>query len=105
MERMLVNYTDTEFKALIGDVITERLNDIGIKKDPNDKYLTREEASELIGITKVAISNRISKGLYKTKRIGKRVLISRNTIIESLSAEQIERALNKGLINKNEVQK
>lgn len=86
------------FENTIANAVRKGLSEMNGNAASQDKWITREKAAEIIGASTQTISNRLSKGLYEYRKVGQRVLLSQNSVLDLLTPEERERVQDLNLI-------
>jgi hypothetical protein len=88
MPRLLVQLTESEFRALIEDAFQMVLIKQGSKDRPPPRYLTRKQVAEMLHITLMTLNEWRKKGILKPKYIGGRALYSSQQIEKILENQK-----------------
>lgn len=85
----LHNVTPEDFKNEILSGVQEKLDAFkkSLKSD-NTEYLTRKDASAMLGVSLVTIHDWCNKGILKPYRIGNMVRFKRADIVETLESSR-----------------
>ncbi len=76
------NVTKEELFEAINNIVENKLTAFLKSKEPEN--LTVKQASKLLGVTDLTIHNYIKKGILPASKIGRRIVISRANLEESL---------------------
>ena len=79
---ILVQISIPELKGLISDTLRAELQNAQQFTSEVKEYLTVSEAANKLSLSKVTIYEYLNKGIFKKSKIGKRTLIS----VESINA-------------------
>ena len=77
------NLTREEFITIIEEVIEVKLT--ALLKTKESENTTVQEAAKLLGVTNLTIHNYIKKGLIPASKIGRRIVIKRVDLENSLN--------------------
>jgi predicted DNA-binding transcriptional regulator AlpA len=87
---VLMSLKEDELKFLISETLrevligTELTNNI---KEPPDQLIDRQEALRLLHLSSTSLWSRMKDGTVPFKRIGRRVLFSKNEILKCIKNE------------------
>ncbi|WP_274476136.1 helix-turn-helix domain-containing protein [Mangrovimonas aestuarii] len=79
----LQELTKAELFDQLESIIDRKLSNL-VESDPNEK-LSIQSVSEELGVSKLTVHNYIKKGFIPATKIGRRVIIKRKDLEESLS--------------------
>lgn len=92
-------FSKSEMEQIIENKLYDAISKLGLQPPQrSDIFITRPQAAKLVGCNEMTIHNRLHRGVYLGKRVDKHVLISQNSILETMTPQQIETAEKKGYL-------
>jgi excisionase family DNA binding protein len=91
---ILQNIDSDTLKALISEVLTEKLESFRPKPEPKDKYITRKEVAAELRISLPTLNELTKKEKLKAYRIGGRVLYRESEVsaaLQTITAAKYQR--------------
>jgi hypothetical protein len=84
----IIQVTPEELKQLINEALDSKLKEIlhNVKPEPKIEYLTREETSKILSVSKGTLNNWRKSGILEPDCIGKRVLYTRQAIDKKIAS-------------------
>lgn len=83
---ILQNLDTDSLRAIIGEVVAEKLQSFNPKQQPKENYITRRETAEKIRISLPTLNELTKSGRLNAYRIGGRVLYRESEIEKSLES-------------------
>ena len=77
--------TPDELKQIIREVLVEETNSNNKPDQNNNRFYTRDEACELLHISKSTLDNYVQRKFINCSRVGHRVLLTQKDINDALA--------------------
>ncbi len=88
MSKIIIT-TKEELSKIVENSINDKLNDltklIKEKINPSKTNLTVKEVSKFLNVSELTVRNYISKGIIKAEKIGRKIIINKTELEDSLS--------------------